>query len=185
MDQSLATQMQALAEVEPAKLRQRCRPPPGRHAVFGAALTPSSASSSSAAAAGGDKASEASGAASKPEEGGEAEGAEQDIFDDREFYVQLLREVLASGGKPGESISREDKELQAELQGRRAAKKQAKAQVERRASKGRKIRYVPIEKLQNFMAPRPRESTDGMEVASGLGAVDAMLRALFSGGLGV
>jgi len=81
-----------------------------------------------------------------------------------------------------------------ELQGRRAAKKKIRADVERRASKGRKIRYVPIEKLQNFMAPRPRGSTSSFALGGpGLsaeeqrpaflqfdGAVDALMRSLFA-----
>ncbi|CAK8994656.1 Hypothetical protein SCF082_LOCUS4024, partial [Durusdinium trenchii] len=50
-----------------------------------------------------------------------------------------------------------EQQLLAELQGRRAQKRKAQQEVERRASKGRKIRYRPIEKLQNFMAARPRQ----------------------------
>ena len=47
--------------------------------------------------------------------------------------------------------------------------------VERRASKGRKTRYVPIPKLQNFMAPRVPEEAG--EVDEEL--VDNLLRTLF------
>eukprot|EP00913_Durusdinium_trenchii_P032257 g30202.t1 len=56
---------------------------------------------------------------------------------------------------PAEKYS--EQQLLAELQGRRAQKRKAQQEVERRASKGRKIRYRPIEKLQNFMAARPRQ----------------------------
>lgn len=46
--------------------------------------------------------------------------------------------------------------------GRRASKRKAKEEVERRASKGRKIRFRPIEKLQNFMAGRPKIFLEGI-----------------------
>merc|ERR1711865_672796 len=98
---------------------------------------------------------------------------------DRDFYVQLLREVLQSGNQAG---TEESRELKMELQGRRASKKRNRAEVERRASKGRKIRYVPIEKLQNFVASRPRSdrSADDVDPLMGEHAVDALLRSLFS-----
>merc|ERR1711920_1183963 len=105
---------------------------------------------------------------------------ERHIYDDHEFYVQLLREVLGNSSKD-ESVAEQAKEMQSELQGRRANKKKARTDVERRASKGRKVRYVPIEKLQNFMAPGPRApdqsgSANSIETSS----VDALLQALFA-----
>eukprot|EP00438_Fugacium_kawagutii_P016626 Skav205646 [mRNA] locus=scaffold458:108810:111275:+ [translate_table: standard] len=59
--------------------------------------------------------------------------------------LQVLEEGRAAGDAPG----------------RRASKRKAKEEVERRASKGRKIRYRPIDKLQNFMAARPRGTGEG------------------------
>merc|ERR1712086_1103225 len=117
--------------------------------------------------------------------GAENHGAveeERDIFDDRDFYVQLLREALTSGDKNVAGSTEESRELQMELQGRRASKKRSREAVERRASKGRKIRYVPIEKLQNFVASRPRSdrSADDVDPLMGEHAVDALLRSLFS-----
>merc|ERR1711870_43794 len=108
------------------------------------------------------------------------EAAEKDVYDDHEFYVQLLREVLGGGSSKDESVAEQAKQLQNELQGRRANKKKARTDVERRASKGRKVRYVPIEKLQNFMAPGPRApdqngSANSIETSS----VGALLQALF------
>lgn len=164
LDQSLSSQMRASSEIEPEKLRKRCTPPPGRHQVLGAP-SPSAASSEPATSA----------------EGKGAAAEEQDIFDDREFYVQLLRESLASGDR--QAASEENRELQLELQGRRASKKRNRAEVERRASKGRKIRYVPIEKLQNFVSSRPRSGVSGDSADPFLGGqagVDALLRSLFS-----
>merc|ERR1712061_259325 len=35
LDQPLRLQMQTVAEADPAKLRKRCTPPPGRHSVIG------------------------------------------------------------------------------------------------------------------------------------------------------
>lgn len=184
LDQSLRIQMQALAEAEPAKLRRRCTPPPGKHSVFGAAATSLGHPSPEAAAGEGDLAGH--GATDQEE------AAAQDIFDDRDFYVQLLREMLAAGGSSGSGgvgLAGDDAaELRAKLQGRRAAKRQKLADVERRASKGRKIRYVPIEKLQNFMAPRPRSDGPAI-VGPTVGVtgtpqpnswVDAMLHSLFA-----
>lgn len=169
LDQSFRMQMQAVSEVAPEKLRKRCTPPPGRHKVFGAAAGQANADTE----------------AEQPQ--GDA-GGEEEIFDDRDFYVQLLREVLGTGASKAGGLSDEAKEMQMELQGRRAKKVKARAEVERRASKGRKIRYVPIVKLQNFCAPRPRNggSIEGVTADPMAfqplqdGAVDALLRSLFA-----
>ncbi|CAE8589326.1 unnamed protein product [Polarella glacialis] len=98
LDQSFRLQMQAVSEAPPEKLRTRCTPPPGKHKVFGTA----SASTDGQNEAAGDD--------------GEDDAGAQDIFDDRDFYVQLLREVLTSNSgtlNGGE----QDRELRAELQG--------------------------------------------------------------------
>eukprot|EP00955_Chlamydomonas_euryale_P090776 364569-Chlamydomonas_euryale.AAC.30 len=67
-------------------------------------------------------------------------------YDDGEFYQQLLREFLtregAAAGGGGAAA--------------RAGAKRRKV-VDRRASKGRKIRYHVHEKLVSFMAPAPGE----------------------------
>merc|ERR1719223_2406024 len=82
LDQSLASQMRA-SEAEPEKLLRRCTPPTGRHQVCG-----------SSAELEADK--------SQPT----ADEGDQNIFDDRDFYVQLLREVMSSGSKAGGDESR-------------------------------------------------------------------------------
>jgi len=166
LDQAFRLQMQVFSETEPEKLRKRCTPPAGKHKVLGAS---------------------ASGEAD-PDKDDLEEDAVKDIFDDKDFYVQLLREVLASNSSSVLGAGGDEKELRAELQGRRANKRKAKAEVERRASKGRRIRYVPIEKLQNFMASRSRGSfgvasdTFGLEEVEPLQdhACEALLSSLFA-----
>jgi protein AATF/BFR2 len=83
-----------------------------------------------------------------PSVGGGSDGAasatprDAESYDDAEFYAQLLKELLeASGpGGGGGAAAR--------------APKQRKA-VDRRASKGRRLRYAVVDKLVNFMAPTP------------------------------
>ncbi|KAK4100533.1 TRAUB-domain-containing protein [Parathielavia hyrcaniae] len=76
------------------------------------------------------------------------------IYDDADFYQVLLKELVdqrsTDMGAPGEAVATV----------RWAALKETKTrkQVDRRASKGRKLRYTVHEKLQNFMAPEDRRS---------------------------
>jgi protein AATF/BFR2 len=78
------------------------------------------------------------------------------IYDDADFYQLLLKELVdqrtmdsASGTTDGAGVTV-----------RWAALKEAKTrkQVDRKASKGRKLRFTVHEKLQNFMAPEDRRS---------------------------
>lgn len=69
------------------------------------------------------------------------EARDPDTFDDGEFYQQLLKEFLERSGASGAGLAA----------GVKSAKK--RKVVDRRASKGRKIRYQVQEKLVNFMAP--------------------------------
>ncbi|KAJ1943154.1 rRNA-processing protein bfr2 [Kickxella alabastrina] len=75
-----------------------------------------------------------------------------EIFDDSDFYQQLLRELI-------ESRMVDSNDPTASLGTRWAAVNQQsrikKRVVDTRASKGRKIRYHVMEKLQNFMPPIP------------------------------
>jgi protein AATF/BFR2 len=74
------------------------------------------------------------------------------IYDDADFYQLLLKELVdqrsTDTGVPGEAVATV----------RWAALKETKTRktVDRRASKGRKLRYTVHEKLQNFMAPVDR-----------------------------
>lgn len=77
-----------------------------------------------------------------------------EIYDDADFYQLLLKELVdqrsSDSAAPGETVATV----------RWAALKEAKTrkQVDRKASKGRKLRFTVHEKLQNFMAPEDRRS---------------------------
>lgn len=79
---------------------------------------------------------------------------DQAIHDDADFYQLLLKEL----------VDQRSVDTEAGGQGvatvRWAALKEAKTrkQVDRKASKGRKLRFTVHEKLQNFMAPEDRRS---------------------------
>ncbi|TFK91718.1 TRAUB-domain-containing protein [Polyporus arcularius HHB13444] len=87
---------------------------------------------------------------------GEDAGAEEDeerldpeVFDDADYYQQLLRDVIAArGGGDGQG------EQQWQIQ-QRERKAKRKKTVDTKASKGRKLRYEVHAKLQNFMVPVP------------------------------
>lgn len=82
--------------------------------------------------------------ASEPE-GDDAEDPE--VFDDLDFYQQLLRDVIKMrGGDGGE---------QDWMAQQRERKAKRKLKVDTKASKGRKLRYEVHPKLQNFMVPVP------------------------------
>ncbi|KAK3181974.1 rRNA-processing protein bfr2 [Lecanicillium sp. MT-2017a] len=80
---------------------------------------------------------------------------DQDIFDDADFYQLLLKELVEqrtvdSSGESAAAVpsvvltaSRDNKQ---------------RKNVDRKASKGRKMRFTVHEKLQNFMAPEDRRS---------------------------
>ncbi|GAB9473075.1 Apoptosis antagonizing transcription factor [Globisporangium polare] len=65
------------------------------------------------------------------------------MYDDSDFYQQLLKEFIESGGGSGQDA----------LQQRTHRKK--KKLVNRKASKGRQLRYTVHPKLENFMFPDP------------------------------
>ncbi|EKM81940.1 hypothetical protein AGABI1DRAFT_70492 [Agaricus bisporus var. burnettii JB137-S8] len=69
-----------------------------------------------------------------------------EVFDDTDFYQQLLRDVIESRGE-GAGGADDWMALQRE--------KKAKKKVDTKASKGRKLRYEVHEKLQNFMVSVP------------------------------
>ncbi|KAI0466559.1 apoptosis-antagonizing transcription factor [Xylaria cf. heliscus] len=76
------------------------------------------------------------------------------IYDDADFYQLLLKELVDQRSGDGSGTG-----LQAATI-RYAAVKEAKAKrhVDTKASKGRKMRFTPMPKLQNFMAPEDRRS---------------------------
>jgi len=94
----------------------------------------------------------------------------EEIFDDDDFYHQLLREVIerkASNVEDSTDLSTRWLELQ-KLRGKN------KRKVDTKSSKGRKIRYAVHNKLVNFMAPY-----DASPMAEG--AYKELLNSLFSG----
>lgn len=78
------------------------------------------------------------------------EGDEQEVqddlevFDDTDFYHQLLRDIIDTRGNRGGG-NEDWMEIQKQ--------KKAKKHVDTKASKGRKLRYEVHEKIQNFMVP--------------------------------
>ncbi|KAI1123545.1 apoptosis-antagonizing transcription factor [Nemania abortiva] len=79
---------------------------------------------------------------------------DESIYDDADFYQLLLKELVDQRSGDGSGTG-----LQAATI-RYAAAKEAKAKrhVDTKASKGRKMRFTPMPKLQNFMAPEDRRS---------------------------
>ncbi|KAJ3295226.1 hypothetical protein HK104_002887 [Borealophlyctis nickersoniae] len=94
-----------------------------------------------------------------------------EIFDDGDYYQQLLKELIESRmGDTDDPVLLGIKWAQLkQLQ----QKQKKKKKVDTRASKGRKIRYHVHEKIQNFMAPEPRGTWH-----------EEMIEELFSGLLG-
>lgn len=80
---------------------------------------------------------------------------EADIYDDADFYQQLLKELVEQRNADQSAPGNEGPTVQWT-----AAAKEAKTrkEVDRKASKGRKLRYTVYEKLQNFMAPEDRRT---------------------------
>lgn len=91
-------------------------------------------------------------------------------FDDTKVYQQLLKDFISSA-----SVQSGDAAQQAQLRLKNATKKTKKT-VDRRASKGRKIRYEEIPKLVNFTFPlgRPNNTSSALEE-------DEWFKSLFGG----
>ena len=75
--------------------------------------------------------------------------AERGVFDDTDFYQQLLRDIIESRGA---GLNGEEAEPEW-IRRQKAHKAKRKKTVDVKASKGRKLRYQVHEKLQNFMVP--------------------------------
>lgn len=99
-------------------------------------------------------------------------------YDDTEFYVELLKTSIASGNAEMDSTELVKEKALLKSRSREKAK-----EVDRRASKGRKIRYKPIPQLQNFMAAEPwAPNTDALPGAGDPLVVESLMRNLFRGG---
>lgn len=91
----------------------------------------------------------------------ETRPTDTEVFDDSDFYAQLLRDLIDNAGimETGASNAASDALLS----------RKRKRNVDVRASKGRRLRYEVMEKVQNFMPPIPRVTWD-----------DAQMERLFS-----
>lgn len=114
------------------------------------------------------------------------------IYDDNDYYQQLLQEII-SANNAAAAADTGDSDLISSAQSARKKTRKSGAVVDRRASKGRKLRYTIHAKLANFMAPKPApitmeyeanksQETGGMQIGSGF-AMDELFMNLF-GGLG-
>ena len=83
-------------------------------------------------------------------------GVNPDEYDDAPLYAALLKESVQKGASGDE--------YRAMKMASKFGKRPQAIQVDRRASKGRKIRYTSIEKLVNFMAPRPVPLSEGTPI---------------------
>lgn len=94
------------------------------------------------------------------------------IYDDADFYQLLLKELVDQRSSDGTNGSAPTV--------RYTAIKEAKTrkQVDRRASKGRKLRFTVHEKLENFMAPEDRRAWEE-------DAIDRLFGTLFGQRLGL
>lgn len=80
----------------------------------------------------------------------EVENAQDaNVFDDVDFYQQLLHDVIESRRADG-GVEGSEQEW---IQRQKARKAKQKKAVDTKASKGRKLRYQVHEKLQHFMPP--------------------------------
>ncbi|XP_055633995.1 protein Aatf [Toxorhynchites rutilus septentrionalis] len=74
---------------------------------------------------------------------------DEEIYDDSDFYHALLRELIEYKS----NVTENPQEINAKLAELQKLRSKMKKQVDTRASKGRKIRYVVHKKLVNFTAP--------------------------------
>ncbi|CEG44759.1 apoptosis antagonizing transcription factor [Plasmopara halstedii] len=91
--------------------------------------------------------------------GGEEDQLDELVYDDSDFYQQLLKEYIENGGGANQDAIV-----------RRTHRKKKKL-VNRKASKGRQLRYTVHPKLENFMFPEPYPTPE-MDV-------DELFRSLF------
>ncbi|KAG0281490.1 hypothetical protein BGZ95_003145 [Linnemannia exigua] len=75
---------------------------------------------------------------------------DEEIFDDGDFYQQLLRELIES-----RMVDNDDPTAMGMRWAALRQTKQTKKQIDTKGSKGRRLRYHVHEKLQSFMAPIP------------------------------
>lgn len=79
-------------------------------------------------------------------------------FDDAKLYQHMLQDFLA-----GQRQQQDQQTSTTDAVKRRKATNQPKKNVDRKASKGRKIRYAVIPKMVNFTFPVARPTPDGID----------------------
>ncbi|KAH7647831.1 hypothetical protein FG379_000457 [Cryptosporidium bovis] len=95
------------------------------------------------------------------------------IYDDSVSFASLLKDIISDG------IPNSDEKLNSISSSLVSRSKRTVNNVDRRASKGRKIRYVPIPKLENFMASIPSAYSDSiLPGANNEEFVDCIMRSL-------
>ncbi|GAQ83435.1 hypothetical protein KFL_001480040 [Klebsormidium nitens] len=144
INQSVTSQI-ASALRDPARLLGRTRIKADAVHAFGQRAFPSASQTSGEAAAAADADGPDADEPITASHVAAEEEVDSETFDDTDFYQQLLKEFLdSSGTSSGMSLYA--------MQKLRNNKKKV---VDRRASKGRKIRYTVQQPLLNFMAPEP------------------------------
>jgi len=99
-------------------------------------------------------------------------------FDDSKVYQQMLKDFVTTGQAGGDTKAAQ---LRLQKQSRKnSGAASGKPDVDRKASKGRKIRYVEIPKLVNFTFPLSRPSISSAAKTSNLDE-DEWFRSLFGG----
>ncbi|KAI9826596.1 MAG: rRNA-processing protein bfr2 [Thelocarpon impressellum] len=86
--------------------------------------------------------------------------SEAHVFDDADFYALLLKELVEQRTSTSSSSSLPTSSSALPIPTLKIPK-QHRANLDTKASKGRKLRYTVHEKLQNFMAPEDRGGGEG------------------------
>jgi len=97
-------------------------------------------------------------------------GLNEDEYDDAPLYAALLKESVQKGAS-GDAYA-------AMKMASKFGKKASVKEVDRRASKGRKIRYSKIEKLVNFTSARPVPLSEGIPITDEL-LISAFVNSVF------
>jgi len=84
-----------------------------------------------------------------------------DVFDDSKVYQHMLKDFLVMASLDGGANGNDENASSQAYQ--RCKSPYLKKQVDRKASKGRKIRYVEIPKLVNFTFPISRVKTSNLD----------------------
>jgi hypothetical protein len=109
-----------------------------------------------------------------------AAAAAEVVFDDTKVYQHMLQDFLSSTNTNGAATEEAAAAAQRLLRRRHATKQ--KKSVDRRASKGRKIRFVEIPKLVNFTFPMARPLVPASSSSSaGRMDEDEWFQSLFGG----